>query len=161
MTAVIEKSIAAALIALTLIGSGYPMAAKAMGPAPQSVDINAGITVRFAGLDLSKPEGVATLYGRISQAARDICGPSGVPARTSSFAYKGRPTDVRQVARDLGVSTVLEGSVRTPATAFVLPPSSSMGSAAFIYGRAALIENSTTSSSYRMSSPARSCRRLK
>jgi adenylate cyclase len=36
-----------------------------------------------------------------------------VPARTSSFAYKGRPTDVRQVARDLGVSTVLEGSVRS------------------------------------------------
>ena len=53
MTTVIEKSIGAALIALTLIGSGYPMAAKAMGPAPQSVDINAGITVRFAGLDLS------------------------------------------------------------------------------------------------------------
>jgi adenylate cyclase len=36
-----------------------------------------------------------------------------VPARTSSFAYKGRGTDVRQVARDLGVATVLEGSVRS------------------------------------------------
>jgi TolB-like protein/Tfp pilus assembly protein PilF len=36
-----------------------------------------------------------------------------VPARTSSFAYKGRNTDVRQIARDLGVSTVLEGSVRS------------------------------------------------
>jgi TolB-like protein len=36
-----------------------------------------------------------------------------VPARTSSFAYKGRHTDVRQVARDLGVATVLEGSVRS------------------------------------------------
>jgi hypothetical protein len=59
MTAVIEKSIGAALIALTLIGSGYPMTAKAMGPAPQSVDINAGITIRFADLDLSKPEGIA------------------------------------------------------------------------------------------------------
>jgi adenylate cyclase len=35
-----------------------------------------------------------------------------VPARTSSFAYKGRNTDVRQIARDLGVATVLEGSVR-------------------------------------------------
>jgi UrcA family protein len=77
MTAVIEKSIGAALIALTLIGSGYPMTAKAMGPAPQSVGINAGITIRFADLDLSKPAGIATLYGRISRAARDICGPSG------------------------------------------------------------------------------------
>jgi TolB-like protein/DNA-binding winged helix-turn-helix (wHTH) protein len=36
-----------------------------------------------------------------------------VPARTSSFAYKGRNTDVRQIASDLGVSSVLEGSVRS------------------------------------------------
>ena len=36
-----------------------------------------------------------------------------VPARTSSFAYKGRHSDVRQIARDLGVATVLEGSVRS------------------------------------------------
>jgi len=36
-----------------------------------------------------------------------------VPARTSSFAYKGRHVDVRQVARDLGVATVLEGSIRS------------------------------------------------
>jgi TolB-like protein/DNA-binding winged helix-turn-helix (wHTH) protein len=36
-----------------------------------------------------------------------------VPARSSVFAYKGRDVDVRQIARDLGVSTVLEGSVRS------------------------------------------------
>lgn len=36
-----------------------------------------------------------------------------VIARNSSFVYKGRPADVRQVARDLGVRYVLEGSVRT------------------------------------------------
>jgi TolB-like protein len=36
-----------------------------------------------------------------------------VPARTSSFAYKGRSTDIRQIARDLQVGTVLEGSVRS------------------------------------------------
>ena len=35
-----------------------------------------------------------------------------VVARTSSFAYKGRAADVRQVARELGVRYVLEGSVR-------------------------------------------------
>jgi TolB-like protein/DNA-binding winged helix-turn-helix (wHTH) protein/Flp pilus assembly protein TadD len=35
-----------------------------------------------------------------------------VPSRTSSFAYKGRNVDVRQIARDLGVDTVLEGNVR-------------------------------------------------
>jgi TolB-like protein/tetratricopeptide (TPR) repeat protein len=35
-----------------------------------------------------------------------------VPARTSTFAYKGRTTDIRQIAKDLGVGTILEGSVR-------------------------------------------------
>ena len=36
-----------------------------------------------------------------------------VIARNSSFVYKGRPVDVREVARDLGVRYVVEGSVRT------------------------------------------------
>ena len=35
-----------------------------------------------------------------------------VIARNSSFAYKGRPADVKQVAHELGVRYVLEGSVR-------------------------------------------------
>jgi len=35
-----------------------------------------------------------------------------VPARTSTFAYKDRNTDIRQIASDLGVESVLEGSVR-------------------------------------------------
>ena len=35
-----------------------------------------------------------------------------VIARNSSFAYKGRSTDVKQVAQELGVRYVLEGSVR-------------------------------------------------
>ena len=36
-----------------------------------------------------------------------------VIARTSSFMYKGKVIDVKQVSRDLGVRYVLEGSVRT------------------------------------------------
>jgi adenylate cyclase len=36
-----------------------------------------------------------------------------VIARNSAFVYKGRAVDVREVARDLGVRYVLEGSVRT------------------------------------------------
>jgi len=35
-----------------------------------------------------------------------------VIARNSSFAYKGRAVDVKQVARELGVQYILEGSVR-------------------------------------------------
>ena len=46
-----------------------------------------------------------------------ITGLSKVPelfviARNSSFTYKGKPTKVQQVAQDLGVRYVLEGSVR-------------------------------------------------
>ena len=35
-----------------------------------------------------------------------------VPARTSSFAYRARAADIRTIAAELGVATVLEGSVR-------------------------------------------------
>src|SRR5690606_41882738 len=35
-----------------------------------------------------------------------------VIARNSSFVYKGRAVDVREVARELGVRYLLEGSVR-------------------------------------------------
>lgn len=35
-----------------------------------------------------------------------------VAARTSAFAFRGRETDIREIGRTLGVSTVLEGSVR-------------------------------------------------
>jgi TolB-like protein len=35
-----------------------------------------------------------------------------IPARTSSFAYKGRDVDVRAIGRELNVDAVLEGSVR-------------------------------------------------
>jgi TolB-like protein len=38
-----------------------------------------------------------------------------VIARNSSFTYKGRPVDVRQVGRELGVRYVMEGSVRKSA----------------------------------------------
>src|SRR5262245_7496079 len=39
-----------------------------------------------------------------------------VIARNSSFAYKGRTVDVKQIGRELGVRFVLEGSVRKAAT---------------------------------------------
>ncbi len=38
-----------------------------------------------------------------------------VIARNSSFTYKGKATDVRQIGKDLGVGYVLEGSVRKDA----------------------------------------------
>src|SRR5205823_964352 len=39
-----------------------------------------------------------------------------VIARTSAFSFKGRQTDIRSIADKLGVSLVLEGSVRKSGT---------------------------------------------
>lgn len=39
-----------------------------------------------------------------------------VPARTSSFAFKGQSVDVREIGKKLNVDTVLEGSVRKVGT---------------------------------------------
>jgi adenylate cyclase len=49
-------------------------------------------------------EDVITALARFSELS--------VVARNSTFAYKGKAVDVRQVGRDLGVRYVLEGSVR-------------------------------------------------
>jgi adenylate cyclase len=47
-----------------------------------------------------------------------------VIARNSSFTYKGKGVDVKQVARELGVRYVLEGSVRKAGSRVrALPPS--------------------------------------
>ena len=59
-----------------------------------------------------------------------------VIARTSTFTYKGKPTDVKRVAKDLGVRYVMEGSVRRaggrppgPAGRVVGPPPAAPGGA--------------------------------
>jgi TolB-like protein len=46
-----------------------------------------------------------------------------VIARNSSFTYKGRVVDLRQVGRELGVRYVLEGSVRKGGSRVRAPPS--------------------------------------
>ena len=35
-----------------------------------------------------------------------------VTARTSAFAFKGKPTDIRLIGNELGVTNAVEGSVR-------------------------------------------------
>ena len=42
-----------------------------------------------------------------------------VVARGSSFAYKGKAVDMRQVGKELGVGYVVEGSDARMATSFV------------------------------------------
>jgi len=46
-----------------------------------------------------------------------------VIARNSTFTYKGRAVDVKQVSRELGVRYVLEGSVRKGGNRVRIPPS--------------------------------------
>jgi UrcA family protein len=81
MNALIKQSTAITLIAISLIAAGRALAADPR--APQSVENKAGIRVRYADLDLSKPEDVSILYKRISRAARDNCG-------TDAAAWDGR-----------------------------------------------------------------------
>jgi adenylate cyclase len=49
-------------------------------------------------------EDIITALSRISSAS--------VVARSSSFAFKGKPLDAKEIARELGVQYLLEGSVR-------------------------------------------------
>jgi len=69
-----------------------------------------------------------------------------VIARNSTFTYKGRAVDVKQVGRELGVRYVLEGSVRKWRTGCASARSSSMPRPDYIYGRTASRVRSTMSS---------------
>jgi adenylate cyclase len=59
-----------------------------------------------------------------------------VIARNSRFTYKGRAVDIRQVARELGVRYVLEGSVRRSGRRIRIVASSSTPIPAITSGRA-------------------------
>lgn len=63
------------------------------------------------------PEQAAFADGLTEDLITDLSRADGlfVIARNSTFAYKGRATDVREVARDLGVRYLLEGSARRAA----------------------------------------------
>lgn len=58
----------AALFLVSGISAGTTISASEIGTAPLSVK------VRFGGLDLATPDGVAELYARIRSAARSVCG---------------------------------------------------------------------------------------
>ena len=75
-----------------------------------------------------------------------------VIARNSSFTYKGKSVDIKQVGRELGVRYVLEGSVRKAAARFVSLASSSMPLPEHICGPIGLTDLWMTSSSCRIRS---------
>src|SRR5712675_213802 len=54
----------------------------------------------------------STAWSRRSRRQSRGCRGSFVIARNTAFTYKGKPVDVKQIGRELGVRYVLEGSVR-------------------------------------------------
>jgi TolB-like protein len=74
-----------------------------------------------------------------------------VVARNSSFTYKGRTVDVKQVGRELGVRYVLEGSVRKAADRVRITGQLIDATTGGISGQTASKARSTTSSSCKIS----------
>ena len=74
-------------------------------------------------------------------------------ARNSSFVYKGKAVDVRQVGRELGVRYVLEGPFARQGTACASPPSCSNPKPGHIFGPNRYDGNRRTFSTCRIRSP--------
>jgi TolB-like protein/Tfp pilus assembly protein PilF len=89
-----------------------PEAAQALEPLPAN-------KVSLAVLPLASPGGDARQERLADGIAEDLIGELGryrniaVIAKSSSFTYKGKAVDVRQVGRELGVLYVLEGDLET------------------------------------------------
>lgn len=98
------------LSALASLGLNVPQKLMA-GPAKGSIAV-----LPFTNMS-GDPEQEFFTDGLTEDIITDLSNVSGlfVIARHSTFAYKGKPTDVRQIARDLGVKYILEGSARRSA----------------------------------------------
>ncbi|WP_331374729.1 adenylate/guanylate cyclase domain-containing protein [Sinorhizobium chiapasense] len=92
---------------------GQHGAAKAPLPLPTKPSI---AVLPFTNMS-NDPEQEVFVDGLTEDLITDLSRASGlfVIASNSVFAYKGRPTDVRRIARELGVRYVLEGSARRAA----------------------------------------------
>jgi adenylate cyclase len=85
-----------------------------MAPAPKRPERRASIAVLAFDNRSGDPEQEFFSDGISEDIITDLSKARGltVIARNSSFAYKGRAVDPREIGRDLGVTSVLEGSVR-------------------------------------------------
>ena len=75
-----------------------------------------------------------------------------VIARNSSFTYKGKHVDIKQVGRELGVRYVLEGSLRKSGERLESPHSLSTQKRAYISGPIIMIGKPQICSTFRMTS---------
>jgi TolB-like protein len=99
--------VAAALLWAVLQQTNVPSTPDSSSSVPSIAvlpfeDLSSGKSLGYLGDGVA--EDIITMLSRFPDFA--------VVARTSSFAYKGKAADVRQIGKELGVDYVLEGSVR-------------------------------------------------
>lgn len=106
---------AAVLVALTLgwfLGTGEPARMAGLSSSAEMGDRSTAV-LPFVNMSADKEneyfsDGLTeTLLHKLAQVPE-----IKVAARTSSFAFKGKNIDIRQIGSQLGVATVLEGSVQ-------------------------------------------------
>lgn len=92
------------VFSLAVVGSLVPAAAKAATPAPGNAE-RPSVRVPYGDLDLRTPQGVATLYGRVRQAAMDVCdarqpliGTRLISATAAACVRRSMESIVRQLA---------------------------------------------------------------
>ena len=92
---------------------GASVAAPSSAPAPKAQETPSVAVLPFANMS-GDPEQEYFSDGISEDIITDLSKVAGllVIARNSTFAYKGRHVDIRTVGRELGVRSVLEGSIR-------------------------------------------------
>jgi TolB-like protein/Flp pilus assembly protein TadD len=100
-------------VLLAMAGLGYLLYSRGLGPAHAGQQHDSIAVMPFTNLS-GDPAKEYFSDGMSEELLNLLARVQGlqVASRTSSFAYKGRNVDIRQVGRELGVETVLEGSVR-------------------------------------------------
>jgi TolB-like protein/Flp pilus assembly protein TadD len=100
-------------VMLAMAGLGYLLYERGLGRAEASGKHSSIAVLPFTNLsgDASKDYFSDGMSEELLNLLARVPGLQ-VAARTSAFAFKGRNVDIREVGRELGVETVLEGSVR-------------------------------------------------
>ena len=94
---------------------GAPRIARRRAPPTQEVSSTVPAVAVIPFDDLSADQSLGYLGDGVAEdiiTALSRFPDTAVVARTSSFAYKGKAVDIRQVGKELGVDYVVEGSVR-------------------------------------------------
>ena len=94
---------------------GAPPIARRRAPPTQEVSSTVPAVAVLPFDDLSADQSLGYLGDGVAEdiiTALSRFPDTAVVARTSSFAYKGKAVDIRQVGKELGVDYVVEGSVR-------------------------------------------------